>query len=641
MTSSFIGSSVELEDFTHGQTMQAASTASASSAAGQKMQDKVKQVKAEFLQTLEEVLKIDAEHPKLSSMDLATKQETLQKIRTLFRADYEQERTQAQLGILQELYRKYDASIKGAQQTTKVAKAALLLPKASTEVRKTRQEKVAISEKCLSLLKTVLGGRSLIHRSADLANLSNGGGELQRYQTFVGQMNPEQIRLRTNLHSEVKKLQTLLNNPNAIPGKDAQDKRKHLQEKLCKLLESDIYSVLKGYEIDPLVHFLHTAADIMHNHAEAMSSFEDLGQYLVKEPLSQDEYNYQELQELMKAAVDRSAEASAGSRWGFLHPKRAFDNWMSQNSKGHNASGAGNIYARLGAIQINGKRIGVTVGPNPASGGYPIYSAFLQRNENLAKFFGGNGPTHVQFALEGPQAPLPSQIKVSAKVNALPFDAPIAKKGQESVDAFLDEIHHLYQTKDHGGFFLHDIQVNYENPGSIEYGSPLLQFSKQTFRSAFGALEGTKGFLELQTSGRLTKALLLGFNAIVHLKSLEMQAEKVPEPVTIDGLTITSSCNSACKKGVDRGAVMNMAIRMLVDARAKGNFTLNKEQIYQYCGFTAGRARMVEARRIKEEEYDALDAFMTLFGKASDASVEAFFKGLDLPDMEFIPSHQE
>lgn len=423
--------------------------------------------------------------------------------------------------------------------------------------------------------------------------------------------------------------------------KDENERRKQIQHKLCEILKT--FSSEKPAYRD----FVYLAGQIIHNLSEAMSVFEAYGASLIgEESQAKDAYNYGELLAFMETAVKRSSDASVDSlqdrifTHSFRHPERALATWLSERAsadKLYNPYETGNQNAFLGRYCLHGTEIGSSAGPNPSHSDYTILPALLERNADIDSRL---RLRHLQTVLEGAEeksgakkrresvVAMEEQHKTLATMT-LPLDGE-AWKGK-GLFADVDSAASFY------GFLFNQPEDIYI-PELIPHRS--VQQAGERFLRAFSHLEGTSGWEELRKAKTLSKTLLLGFNACLILSGIESLAAH-PLQLDLHGLPIRSTCNMACKQGIDRGAIQNLMVRMLVDAHERKDFTLSQEQLHQYCGYIAGRAVSVEGRRIQKDRFVALTQFVRLIASATPEQRRAFLRDLELPaDMCFVPSHK-
>jgi hypothetical protein len=536
---------------------------------------------------------------------------------------------------------------------------------------KTRLDKDRISFNCLSLLQRVLAALSLDEPSADVRALPRGEAEWRRYSDrYLGlQGNANFRRDYADFKRRVAQIQEKINNlPENLEV--CSDYRKEIQNLICETLKHPIYRELKDEELNPLVHFLHTASDIIHNRSEGMSVFETLGRKLLPKAKSGDdaEYSFATLGQAFDDAREASSPSSIEGlgRLGHLvqHPKRFVNTVISEREifdEFYNAYEVGNYNAHLGHYFVDGMAIQSSAGPNPSHSDYTIFPAVLQRNENVAKLLGvepGTGPAaHCQVILEGAEDKSGAKARREAVIAqeqgrsqfsavALPLDGNAWKgkkrfqkiRSAEEFSAGIRSSTNFRQvSKIHAKDSGFRISENFLSDGQIEQAD-------REFQAAFSCLEGTERWNHLAGKNELSKTLLLGYDGVLCLNGMRGMARRVlPEHrgLTIDGLPIRPTLNLACKQGIDRGAILNMLLRMIVDARRKGRHVITEKEMLQYCGYLAGRARTVESRKIQLDRYEALRNFVSLIVAASPDKQRGFLDALGLPhDIQFVPSHE-
>jgi hypothetical protein len=511
---------------------------------------------------------------------------------------------------------------------------------------------------------------SLERSSPDILKLPKSKEKGVLYHSLLRALNPEKY---AKLKKAVEKIQQMINEPPKSLA-DYNDYRKDLQEEINEALELPAYERLKEHEHDPLVHFLHTAADILHNHSEGMSIFEDLGKELIG-PVEKREYDFKEIGPILDEARKKSSSASVDTpqerlaTHTFLHPLRFVGTILSRwkgPARIYDAYDTGNYNAELGTYHIDGVVFRSSAGPNPSHPDYRIFPAIHQRNSNLAHLLGvepGIGPTHTQLILEGGEeesGPKERRNVVIQMANeqctamAVPMDGDAwrgkgAFQGIRTAHEFLTAV---VTSMNKDGY--RTIREGKKDNGFIIPPTLLTQAqieeANAAFLSAFTHLERTAAWAKVVKEGRICKTLLLAYDAILDLKAMVARAEKQKRGaeshpailnLEIDGLKIDITWNRACKQGVDRGAVLNMIHRMIVDAHAKKRFSVSDEQLYQYSGYTAGRARTVEARKIQEGRYEALRCFIDLIAEAPEESRAQFLAALQLPPIQFVPSNAQ
>lgn len=539
--------------------------------------------------------------------------------------------------------------------------------------------KIAVSQNCLAALRRYIAPLSLHESSASIAALPKAVEEKAAYdQKMIDLRRNERFTPEyLDLGKRVNYLQQIITNPRLISEKnirkitdnpailaevkkckDDNSRRKIIQMLTCELLGHPIYQALKMHEHDPLVHLLHMTSVIFHHHSEGMSVFETYGQGLLG-PLEKAEYSAAEVETHLRSAVSASSRSSVDNLASRLfthapfHWERAgatHESNKAGSDETYNPYETGNYNAALGDYQFGDVRIGSSAGPNPSHREYRIFPGTTQFNRNLANLTGGRGPSHLQAVLEGAedhQGPKDRRASVIAmerddpnlSIMALPLDGD-AWDGTGAfgrvkctrdfialIAAKLDGDRRAGDPDAANGFRIPAI-LNQEG----------VSRAIMRFKNAYQTLEGTQAWAELEKNGQLCKTLLLGFNSCLILEAMRVQAGR-SEQVVVDGLTIKPTCNMACKQGIDRGAVQNQMVRLLVDANEQGNFQFSRTKVRQYCGYTAGRATSVEARRIQKKRFETLPNFLSLVAAARPQEQRAFLAALELPEnLRFIPS---
>lgn len=538
----------------------------------------------------------------------------------------------------------------------------------SSQKNEKKMLKKNISTNCLNILKEKIGGLELDKVSADLMHQLPKLHKIENKYCAELKKCPESYKILRNKIEEIQKA-ILTFNP---LQEDPNEKRKAIQRSICEALKDPIYQALKCFEMDPLVHFLHTASAIIHNHTESMSVFEEFGSNLLG-TLTDSRYSFADLKIKMEEAITKSCSAHVNNLFSrifthsIFHPIRTLASMSSLKSGSldtYNAYEIGNYNAQLGTFWIEGIPIAVSAGPNPSHVDYQIFQAVNQRNENMTQALGlepTTGPSHYQVILEGGEnhpGPKERRNKIieqqtqypTLTAMALPLDGK-PWKGTLEFQNITTTTHFIDQLKKHmeqgTGFRAIDFDPKTDNgfviPDKILDDNTIEQTLK-TFHEAFTQLEGTNEWDSLSKEQVLSKTLLLGYDAIASLFSLA-EAARLQSPftqLTFNGLDLRSSFNLACKQGIDRGVILNMLVRILIDAMEKKEFSLTKEKMYQYCGYTAGRAVSVEARQIIKERYEALSGFISLITATSQEKQQNFLRVLKgaLPRMHFQPSHQ-
>ncbi len=504
------------------------------------------------------------------------------------------------------------------------------LPAERVQAFPTRHERNVISANCLALLQQTLGKAELPEGQPDAA-----------YQ---------------ELRALVVRIHTLICHP---PTKESHlsvcsDFRENLQNMICKALKHSVYQALKTSEKDPLVHFLHIASDIIHNRSEGMSAYEALGKRLLDE-LGEDQspssYTLKEFQQIMDQARTQTSTHNHSSFLGRIgysirHPSRVAGTLVSRSPLGlqYNAYDLGNYNAELGKWVIDASsHFRTSAGPNPTHPNYPIFDAVLQLRKNLKR------PTHTQMILEGAEGGGAKQRRdvMLAKPNetghplhafALPMDGPprAGKKAFATVGTSQDFTRELFKERDSLGLVLPEATIAADS----------VEVTLKHFHNALSHLEGTDTWMKLYDKNELSGTLLLGFDAIFALRyMIHAAANKRACSVQLqkEGYNVDSTCQITCKQGVDRGAVVNILMRILVDAKNRGGFDgITPRQLQQYCGYTFGRALNVDARQIAESRYKFLRNFLNLLSHATPQQQRNFLDDLNLPpDMHFVPSNEQ
>jgi hypothetical protein len=588
--------------------------------------------------------------------------------------DYEienkgQVEVQGPIGVAQEAIVPHDA-------------AATNLPPEKAVKLDRRAIKNEVSKHCLATLKETVGTLSLAEPSKSLEQFPKAAEQLAKYIKIREGFERGDERFPRDyrdLERRVALLQRIINEPASMQHQDlvaigADDetvaellrddpssKRKIIQELVCLLLKHPIYRTLKEYEHDPLVHFLNMAAEVIHHHSEGMSVFETYGQTLLPQ-LDDVECDAAALKTHLEKAIGASSWSNVDTKLGRVFTHLPFHWSRSAATKESNEAGSdktynpyktGNYNGSLGAFHLGDVRIGTSAAPNPSHPDYTIFPATHQLNANIGVLTGTMGPTHLQVVLEGEedhQGPKDRRQSVveMEKANAnlsvmtLPMDGhandgtgPFA--GVRTSREFADIVErHILGRKGE--------EIGFRFPALLN--DEAIRTAIANFRNSFGALEGTPAWQKLIDRNELCKTLVAGLNSCFILEGIKAQARN-PVEVVIDGVRIRSTCNFACKQGIDRGAVQNQMLRMIVDAKRKGNFKFTKKQIKQYCGYTAGRAISVEARRIQKKRYEALTNFLSLLtpsdpSKAAEMTARGagFLVGHGIPDnLQFIPSN--
>jgi hypothetical protein len=511
----------------------------------------------------------------------------------------------------------------------------------------TRHEKNLVSKNCLLLLKKIVGKLSLEESSKDLLNLPKGESLSLAYKA---QAKPAGY---TSLKAQVTEIQKIISNsPSQLS--ECSSYRKKVQGRICEALKHPVYDKLKSYELDPLVHFLHTAADIIHNHSEGSSAFEQLGGRLLSLEDAK-EYDLHQLSQDMDKARKISSNASIDTWYervfthSIRHWKRALATLSSNRPHAletYNAYNLGNYNAELGTYFIGQTGFRSSAGPNPSHKDYQIFPAIHQRNENLRQFLGDKAPAGYQIILEGAEksaGPKERRNHILAQQEvysqtfamALPLDGDPWKGHKE-----------FKETRTAAEFAAKIERRGHEPLGFIipqkMMTSVDLKEAGNAFKNAFQHLEGTSTWNDLVAKNQLCKTLLLGYDSILSLKSMVHAAERQPKAdLEIDGLKIRSHYNLACKQGIDRGVIMNATLRLFVDALETKQFRLTSKQVKQYCGYTAGRAVNVEARKIQEDRYAALRNLIDLLAAATPENQQQFLASLAIPQIRFEPSHKD
>lgn len=534
-----------------------------------------------------------------------------------------------------------------------------------------RTIKEAVSKNCITKLNKIIGSTNLNKVSQDILKLSKNNLLSQYNKEFTNKHNNVLFRKKyEEFKNSISQIQELIK----TPPKDLNQwskYRKNIQQLVCAALTHRIYQELKYWEFNPVVHFLHTASDIIHNHSEGMSAFEKFGTHLLTENLLEKSYDYKKLETTLDQARIKSSTGSIDTLMkrifshAIFHPYRTQASWQSPQAFSvvtYNAYDVGNYNAELGTYFVGKVGFQSSAGPNPSHDDYRIFSAINQRNENLAQLSGNKRPaSHTQVILEGGEShagPKARRNAISSKGKgfstfsaiALPLDGNAWKgKGTfKDIRTTQDFDHCLRDQMDEFGYREErpilknqELDTGFFIPNAAFSDEKLAQVH-DIFVKAFQHFEGTSCWQALSKQNDLAKTLLLGFNTILCLQYLIDVAEKHKKlPVLIiDGLEIRPTFNLACKQGIDRGVILNMMLRMFVDAAAAKDFKVTASQIKQYNGYTTGRAASVEARKIQQDRYDALKNFISLVNSASQEQRQAFLHALHLPaDMRFVPSH--
>ncbi len=540
--------------------------------------------------------------------------------------------------------------------------------------------KIAVSQNCLAALKHYIAPLSLRESSVSLAAMPKAKEEKAAYdQKMVDLRRDERFSPDyVNLGTKVDYLQQIIKNPRLISErniqritdnpailaevkkcKDDNSRRKIIQMLTCELMGHPVYVALKMHEHDPLVHVLHMASEIFHHHSEGMSVFETYGHGLLG-PLDKAEYSAAEVEAHLRVAVSASSNSSVDNLAARLfthapfHWERAGATHQSNKAgsdETYNPYETGNYNASLGDYQFGDVSIGSSAGPNPSHRDYRIFPATGQFNSNLVRLLDGRGPSHLQAVLEGAedhQGPKDRRASVIAmerddpnlSIMALPLDGDAwdgtgAFHGVRTTRDFITQI----AVKLGGDRLVEDPDdaSGFRIPATVDREA--VSRAIMRFKNAFQTLEGTAAWTELEKSGKLCKTLLLGFNSCLILEGMRVQAGR-SEQVVVDGLTIKPTCNMACKQGIDRGAVQNQMVRLLVDANQQGDFQFSRTKVRQYCGYTAGRATSVEARRIQKKRFETVPNFLSLVAAARPQERRAFLAALELPEnLRFVPSN--
>ncbi len=483
----------------------------------------------------------------------------------------------------------------------------------------TRHERNLISANCLALLKFHLGTFPLPK------SLGKGQETLLR---------------------AVRQIQNMICHTPLLHTRS--DHREKIQQRVCQALHDSAYQNNKTDHTHPCILFLQIAADIIHNHAEGMSVYETLGERLLQGAPEQAQYTCKDLGSMMELARRKAASVHCDSRMAkaahiIRHPWRGIGSLISVSSKGlqYNAYNLGNHNAHLGTWVVGRGRFHTSAGPNPTHQDYSIFNATLQLRENMQC----PHVTHTQGILEGaerhkgPQQRRNRMLEKAAKPNsplhafALPMDGP-AHSGKGRFASVRSAKDFAQQVRDHEALVLPEKSMSYS----------AFAKAQERFQNACSHLEGTSAWESLVHSKQLSGTLLLGFNVILALSQLADAAQRgLAGAAQLGNYSVCSTYQITCKQGIDRGVIVNMLMRILVDAKNRGTFDgISLQELRQYCGYTFGRARNVDARQILEERYKCLRNFLRLVIAASPNAQKAFLDALDLPqDMRFIPSNEK
>ncbi|MDN3506118.1 MAG: hypothetical protein P0S96_02700 [Simkaniaceae bacterium] len=380
-----------------------------------------------------------------------------------------------------------------------------------------------------------------------------------RYKAVCKALNDEKLLDKIYTLTEISEIQELLK---IKPSNNMHDHMQKVREKIDAALGEN--------PTGENATFLRVAAHALTIHADGMEVFQKWGERAIcKGSLS---LPYERLAKALDYAVDECTTFQKENLWGnvlwaFAHPQRAASSFFEHIGWSHplafNSYQHGNANIRIGAFEVNGRKIHFVLGPTATCD--RLFTAHLQHLRETKK------GVHAQHSVESPwqnneEVRRQNQLRIAENYN----DVSI--------------------------FTLGHIEDNGLVPHIDEHGILLPEnFTQNEEINALAA----KMFGD--DSGLSNKAHRLGLQTLIAVQGIF----NMPEG--------EHSMGQACKQDIDRGVLVNILTILFMDQLAGKPIT--DERIAQMAGIVILRAAMVDDRRILEKRYEALSELLHYIAK--------------------------
>jgi hypothetical protein len=458
---------------------------------------------------------------------------------------------------------------------------------------------------------------------------------------------PDGIEYRT-LHGEqglifaCTKIVKLVENNHYSEAFSMPERMRMIRETINEALALPAYQNNKGAAGEPLIKFFQLCAHSLTARSDGMSAIQKYGKEQIG-VFGNRGISYKDFADKLDEAVyDYSGfkrDSIVGTVfWSMAHPEKALfaaSGQIKSNALSYNSFKEGNVNTKLGAYRVGNRRIHLSVGPVPTCD--RLFDAHL----DYLKYHLRSG--HLQHTYESPhgaEGVRRQRLKHTEErrsgelmLMALPLDgaAYSAKgdfKGIDDTEQFHDHLNELVKGttgQDHramqaefhedNGFYIPEdlIPQNDIDQAIVASKTAFASVETEPYWQAL-ANEGDKGTV------RLNKAQLLAFDGILAVKSL-LGAMSVTRGTDKDLFMI-----AVCKQCIDRGVVMNVVTRLLIDGL--NGEPLTGDRIHQIIGFVLARAAIIDNRRIILERFEPLSDLLHLIGDDPEgffAPIRAYF----------------
>jgi len=431
---------------------------------------------------------------------------------------------------------------------------------------------------------------------------------------------------------DVETIIDLLRNESKQP---ASEQLLKVRRALNQAIKSDAYQVLKNNIQNPCTYFLQIMAYTITTQGSGTETARKLGEKALKGQTLGEDTNWGDLAKLLKKSVRNTCTFNRNTKANSLFYVLAFPMKIAHELKGrffpseYNSYEHWNMNFKMGDFMFGSQKIGTFFGPGPGTRSDEVVQAEMDLLDHVSKPI-----LRTQVTLESPQKQheqvrrneilqFDKRNKVWTAAGHLDGKIYKGKKEFKEIQSTRDFIEKVRQASDD----------HFNRNAVFDAGSKEKSISKEevtrgedAFTAALSQFESSDHWKKLKSkkekgNARLSKALSLGLQSFLNMRILSNMYRKLTSNKSqvlkeldqeLDRLKVESNFCVACKQNIDRGLIMNILLRLYVEALS--GQPLTPEKVHEIVGYTLLRAGIVDGRALIRNRLEALYDFLSLIG---------------------------